>query len=1030
MRQLLLILYVLVYFFCSLHGQQCAVQTFGSKDGIPTAPYTDFYQDAKGILWVSNYQEGLLRYDGSTWQNFTENNSNLLNNNCNQLIVVPNNGILINHDTKGHTLLKTDTFIQIPLLPQEKEGKWKRHSTITGRIIFFDYESKLLHQWDYETSSCKHLGLPPLPVQDSLIIHGIEEIKVTGAIMISSQNIKTGFYLVWLFKNGEWQNLYKGRKGADFFNINNFVIQRDEKGFIKMINDLSWEQLPQPYFTLFDGERVSPKLKYHTGDTDGNNLFLLYDLVEEGSKTPRFLLVELDSSLQQKNALVFTTTDLPNSGIIKDIAGTYWVGTGTSIVRIVPQILEMPGTVVGLRQIWGSAEARDGSVWLSSYGDGLAFCDGFKVKKAPSAFNQFSHFLDGCMIDTASGNMYFGVQSRPNCLLEIDGKGNRQIYQKDIVGYYHGYGKKGQILKGTMGTGLWVLPRGNSVANETAWKKIDKSKGLKLENVLCAMDDQYGRYWMGRTSQGIACYDPKSDKVYNWLKSDKKIQLGATSLESDKWGNLWFGTDRGLHLLKLPPEGIDDSFDLQRNLKPVGVEWMGESTVTICKLYNDSTLLLGNGKGFYFLDLCAYYQTHKTNVSIFDQYTGHFLTALGQNGSSFDRQKNIWLVGAEGALRFSSDKWLRDTSALTVKVDSILLGRTMHISPDSKELQGVEDGRLVRIWFSCSNNPLLFDNTRYRYRLTGDTTWSAPIKGRFFEIPYIGFGHFQFEVMAIRDGIESAPAVVRFYIPPVLWQNPLFWLTIIGALLVLGSILLGLYRKNKNQEIAIQRNTKEMESLSKEKTQLQVEAIVNQLNPHFINNALQWLQIRVDEDQEAVAVVGRLSENIAKVFKNSRQKKPFHSLKEELALTENYLYIQGCRFKKLKYEMPDHLNGLDEINVPMMMVQIHVENAVEHGIRNNPGGAGSVTVDLRDDDAFIVIRITDDGVGREKAKVFGSKGTQNGTKMLSELERIYNAQNENHISHLYEDGIYYNDEQIPFGTRVIINIPKIYNYSI
>ncbi len=249
-------------------------------------------------------------------------------------------------------------------------------------------------------------------------------------------------------------------------------------------------------------------------------------------------------------------------------------------------------------------------------------------------------------------------------------------------------------------------------------------------------------------------------------------------------------------------------------------------------------------------------------------------------------------------------------------------------------------------------------------------------------------------------------------------------------------VLLFLYNKQRSiqaQKLALSQKETEVELMSKEKDKLQVQAIVNQLNPHFINNALQWLQVRVDDDLEAVKVIGKLSENISTVFRNSRKQINYHSLKEEIQLTNNYLFIQKCRFgDKLNIEVPgiDTLAVLETYNVPIMMVQIHAENAIEHGIRNNDNGGGTVKIEVTDEGNSFIISVSDDGVGRDKSKLIGSKGTQNGTKMLSEIEKIFNKQNKLKISQQYIDGIYRDSEGLYYGTKVIITIPKQYNYII
>ena len=205
------------------------------------------------------------------------------------------------------------------------------------------------------------------------------------------------------------------------------------------------------------------------------------------------------------------------------------------------------------------------------------------------------------------------------------------------------------------------------------------------------------------------------------------------------------------------------------------------------------------------------------------------------------------------------------------------------------------------------------------------------------------------------------------------------------------------------------------------------------MNPHFINNALQWVQNRVFHDKEAVTVVGKLAENIKIVFKNTREKKSFHSLKNEVNLVQNYLLIQKFRFgDRLEYSLPhsEIINSWgDRLMLPLMIIQIHCENAIEHGINNTEEG-GQVSIHLRDEENHIIINIEDNGIGRIKAQEIGSSGTQQGTKMLKELIEIYNLNNTYKLSQKYEDGIFSTSSGEKYGTRVILQIPKKYNYDL
>lgn len=106
-----------------------------------------------------------------------------------------------------------------------------------------------------------------------------------------------------------------------------------------------------------------------------------------------------------------------------------------------------------------------------------------------------------------------------------------------------------------------------------------------------------------------------------------------------------------------------------------------------------------------------------------------------------------------------------------------------------------------------------------------------------------------------------------------------------------------------------------------------------------------------------------------------------------------------------------------------MILQIHCENACEHGLRHQENG-GSINIIIKDQLDFIYCTIEDDGVGRFRAKEIGSKGTQQGVKMLNELIELYNHQNSVPLKQWYEDDLFTDSDGQKYGTKVHIIIPK------
>ena len=184
------------------------------------------------------------------------------------------------------------------------------------------------------------------------------------------------------------------------------------------------------------------------------------------------------------------------------------------------------------------------------------------------------------------------------------------------------------------------------------------------------------------------------------------------------------------------------------------------------------------------------------------------------------------------------------------------------------------------------------------------------------------------------------------------------------------------------------------------------------------------------DDGDTVKMVDRLSKNIRYIFHNTRAGKAVHTFKDEMNLVKNYLEVQKLRYgNKYDFRIPEEeqLQKFGHVQMIIMQIQIHFENAIEHGLRNNEGG-GYVSLNIDEDLNNYYFLIEDNGVGREWAKALGSKGTQMGTHMLEELHQLYNAVNKEHTQQEYDDDIFTHGTS-RFGTRVRLKIPKKFEYK-
>ncbi|WP_448213962.1 sensor histidine kinase [Colwellia sp. MEBiC06753] len=132
------------------------------------------------------------------------------------------------------------------------------------------------------------------------------------------------------------------------------------------------------------------------------------------------------------------------------------------------------------------------------------------------------------------------------------------------------------------------------------------------------------------------------------------------------------------------------------------------------------------------------------------------------------------------------------------------------------------------------------------------------------------------------------------------------------------------YKRSRQQ-------SKRNQELSEQLLQIELQSLKSQLNPHFLFNTLNTIAslIRLDNKSHAIKALSELSSMLRKVLENQRHQ--LISLGQEVEFIESYLTIQKMRFShKLTTSLEVDTECLD-IEVPFMLLQPLVENAVQHG---------------------------------------------------------------------------------------------------
>jgi LytS/YehU family sensor histidine kinase len=197
------------------------------------------------------------------------------------------------------------------------------------------------------------------------------------------------------------------------------------------------------------------------------------------------------------------------------------------------------------------------------------------------------------------------------------------------------------------------------------------------------------------------------------------------------------------------------------------------------------------------------------------------------------------------------------------------------------------------------------------------------------------------------------------------------------------------------------------------------------MNPHFIFNALNSVNSFIAQNDERTAnrYLTDFSTLMRSVLNNSEE--DFISLEKEIELLELYLKLEHSRFRdKFDYELIVDKNiDQGQFQIPPMLLQPYVENAVWHGLRyKQEKGFLKVTL-VKVDEETIRIEISDDGIGREKSKALKtdyqkkqkSKGMQNIKQRIKILNEMYKDKVDVFIEDLNEDKT---------GTKIVLTLKK------
>ena len=190
-----------------------------------------------------------------------------------------------------------------------------------------------------------------------------------------------------------------------------------------------------------------------------------------------------------------------------------------------------------------------------------------------------------------------------------------------------------------------------------------------------------------------------------------------------------------------------------------------------------------------------------------------------------------------------------------------------------------------------------------------------------------------------------------------------------------------------HEEIAnrLVENEKQLAKAEKQLYESRISVMLSQIQPHFLYNSLNAIRGLCRKDPEqAREAIGSFAEYLRGNMDSLNKREPIPFIRE-LSHIENYLKLEKFRFGdelKVNYDIKEK-----NFFIPALSVQPLVENAVKHGICEKENG-GTLTLKTYRDGEYIVIEVSDDGIGFDAEKLISEDKERSHIGIQNTRERL------------------------------------------
>jgi hypothetical protein len=1009
-----LLSFILIFFISVSYAQKyfppgvANTYTLTEKDGYSRFMYLPYTVGADGTIYISDYN-GNVEIHGNNYA-VALDSLNKINRSINNFKIIDSNEVWA-YGLKHIVILKNKKVAKVITLPINVFGNAKMLKNHV--VYFFAVADNTVETWVFDGLTLKQTISSNISFSPAAGI--ILETPIKETYLIKNQNDSLFFYRFNAVTTAfEFKKAYAGLYIPWHIKDENNFLSTTEIGGKKRgckIKNGNIEPLKSSINTGTDGGYII----YTTQINDA-----LYK-----NNSNKYYTVLIDSNLNLKKETPFICNDEINA-VNKNLSGNLYLGyTGNRLLLISPYVKKYPSLFnqSNSSAIFTVREDNMGRIWAGSYQNNIAIVNKNKVIELKR--NTFKMMNGG---DYFNGYMYLIGEGHEG-LLRYDMKGNVKPLNTKTTGFYTylSNNKKHFYYSTTNNEGLWQTTTKSLATGHPVWNKIQTSKGLKINNILTITEDTLGRIWCGHPGIGITIYNPITDKANSWRVEKNETAFGGFSSLTDKQGTVWMGSRNGLWYYNDYTKEASP-----QNCKQLAHPLLNNSKlITALTLYNNWLVIAAYDK-VLLLDLKSFYQNKKILLRYLNPYEAAFTSFTEQNTMLTAKDSSVWFSTSDMLYQWDIKNWLA-LPTFKIKTSVVIKGNnkedTLKQNNSISFKPSFTSFDIHVQYVSADNMPRYVSAALIK---EGDTILlPQPGLQSVYSIKNIAAGNYNF----ILDVFETDGTTIRYIYPitikKYLWQQWWFWALLSAAVSAIILYLYNLKQKKQVAEAKAKTAAAELQSFKSEQEKkianLQLVTLSNQFRPHFILNALNTIGAQMDDKPEAESVLSRLGESVNLIFNHSRQQKILHHFINEWSLVQNVIHIHRLMYlKNLETSMPSAatIEKIKQLQIPLGILQIPVENALLHGLSNREVGPWQLKIDINEAEDFVQIIITDNGVGRKKSAQlsnFTKHGT--GTKNSEDIITIINQQHQQKITLQYTDDVY-ELAGIKYGTAVTITVPK------